>query len=128
MRKIVTIFGIFLSIICICTTANATETLDCSTNDFLIRMSINSFGQVSDMQLHTSTGKVFNFKSQEIELIKLVWEINGFGEKGNLIRLKTKRSESGFPSFRLEAEESSGRLYIDGKTSVFPCECDWGSK
>ena len=114
--------------ICLCSAAGAaaTETLDCHGDGYFIRMHINSFSQVADLEIDSPENKTFKFDDAGIELIGFGWEKNGFGATGNFIHLKAAAVKLGAPSFELNVKEGKGFLLFREKKRE--CACEWGTE
>lgn len=104
--------------------AMATQTLDCMTERYLIRMHVNSFDEVTDIQIKTPEADAYMIGHSEIDLKQFGWQLNGFGNNGNYIHLTTQGSKSGFPAFELNVKEADGLMRVQGTNE--PCQCDWG--
>jgi hypothetical protein len=118
----ISVFGFLIFVVC--GFANATQTLDCSTAEYSIRMHVNSMNKIADMQIRTSTAKFYDIELGEINLEQFGWELNGVGESGNFIHLITIESASGFPPLEINVREHNGFVKI--RESNYSCQCDWG--
>lgn len=116
---------IFLFVLFICDSAYSTETLYCNSKQYLVRVHVNSLGEIADIIVRKNFDEM-RIDVSEVELIRFGWENDGFGNGGNFIHLRSNSTGSNKFPFDLNVIETVGTLEIQGKKAT--CECDWGDK
>ena len=99
--------------------ATATDTLDCTFEDSLLRLHVNSEGAVADGILYRGKNE---YKIQNLHNVKLKWATGLPPYQGNSLKVEHLKNEE-LPPFTVGVAGTKGTITLEGEAR--PIICDW---
>lgn len=123
IKKTTLVIVICLPMVIVSVRSFATSTLDCSTEDNLLRIHVNSNDEIADISLYIRESEAHHFSPADFDKIELKWPRSGPPFNSNRLVLAREKQKPGLPTLKVEVNGETGTLQF--KEGGYELVCDW---
>ena len=119
--KTIHVFLAILLVASVATNSAATSSLDCTANNYLLRLHVNSDDQIAGITFYISKSEIYRFTLYDCDHLELKWARSEPPYKDNQLILKTKASATSVPELRVDVAGERGILIL--RDQQYPLVC-----